>query len=206
MIPIKFQLANGMLKDYIPQYTQYFHGLDDPSDPMSDLQLLAPEFPLRNAFHSLCQLLGYLPSPDVEQRPKKAKITGQPVEDPFVVLAFDEIYTLSEEQKDGETSWSHFGELRRTIRGLKHASVFTLFLSTSGTLFSITPPPGCDISARMAKDGDVMLPFCELGFDQLATRLNFSEPIELSHVTSLSYFTSIGQPLCVPKVHLFHTY
>ena len=66
MIPIKFQLANGMLKDYIPQYTQYFHGLDDPSDPMSDLQLLAPEFPLRNTFHRLCQLLGYLPSPDVE--------------------------------------------------------------------------------------------------------------------------------------------
>lgn len=191
-------MTHGTLKGYAPHYTKYFRGLD-PSDPLSDQRLVSAEFPSLNAFNELCLALG---DPDVERPPKKLKFTkSQLLEDPLVVLAFDEIHTLANAQEDGKIPWSQFGELRRTIRGLYSTSVFTLFLSTSSTLFSINPPPACDISARMATKGDVMLPFWELGFDQCAIPLNFSEPVQLSRVTSPSYFTSIGRPLYVPNIH-----
>ena len=53
----------------------------------------------------------------------------------------------------------------------------------------------------MVKEHDIVLPFCELGFDQCATPLNFSEPVRLLQVASLPYFTPIGRPLYVQHAH-----
>ena len=53
----------------------------------------------------------------------------------------------------------------------------------------------------MVKEHDIVLPFCELGFDQRATPLNFSEPVRLLQVASLPYFTPIGRPLYVQHAH-----
>ena len=48
----------------------------------------------------------------------------------------------------------------------------------------------------MALEGNVMLPCCELGFDQLARRLDFSKAtVLLSTVTSLDHLVSYGRPL-----------
>ena len=100
-----------------------------------------------------------------------------------------------------DSPWSRFGEMRRAVRGLLAFSLFTLFLSTSGTLFGITPAPGRDFSSRMLLEGEVMMPFCELGFDQLAQILDFGKMVKLSQVTSDEHLISYGRPLCVLNVH-----
>ena len=120
---------------------------------------------------------------------------------PYVVLAFDEVHTLTEVSSLDNNRWSRFGEVRRAIRGLLNEPLFTLFLSTSGTLFSITPSPDRDPSGRVMSVGEVMLPFYELGFDQLAKRLDHSSQVTLQQVTSDAHLTSYGRPLCAINVY-----
>ena len=160
---------------------------------MDDL-LCGDDFPLRRVFRDLCEALEGR-SADNGRSPKRQKTDSGPC----VILSFDEVHTLTE--RDNSNSWSRFGEIRRAIRGLQKESLFTLFLSTSGSLFSVTPTPKSDWSARMMHTGDVMLPFYELGFDQFAVRENFSQTVSLSQVTSVERLSSYGRPLCVLHVH-----
>jgi hypothetical protein len=163
-----------------------------------DDQLILHSFPLRSAFQTLLQALENQLL-DVGKVVKQPKLNSKP-KDPFVVLAFDEVHALKKASDDD--SWSCFGEICCAIRGLKNESVFTLFLSTSGTLFSITPNPQCDISTKMVQTGDVVMPFYELGFDQLAVGVDFSKMVTLSQVTSGEHFASYGRPLYVQNTYI----
>ncbi|KAI9571147.1 hypothetical protein HD554DRAFT_2078917 [Boletus coccyginus] len=125
--------------------------------------LSSANFPLRAVFQMLLDAL----------RVNKSRSSDRP----YVVLAFDEVHTLTKVESN---RWSRFGEIRRAIRGLLKEPLFTLFLSTSGTVMSI---------------GDVMLPFYELGFDQFAEPLDLSSQVTLGQVTSESHLTSYGRPL-----------
>lgn len=145
--------------------------------------MFGADFPLAKAFKELCNALG------TEKRLKKGRKTKKTqASHPLVVLAFDEVYTLA--KPEGNRSWSRFGEIRRALRGLIASPLFTIFLSTSGTLFGISPPRERDVSARMFLKGEVMSPLCELGFDIFAKYLNFEETVKL-----------YGRPLCVLNPH-----
>ncbi|KAF8438648.1 hypothetical protein L210DRAFT_2278101 [Boletus edulis BED1] len=65
-------------------------------------------------------------------------------------------------------------------------------------MFSITPTPSRDPSTRMASTGYVSPPFYELGFDQLAFRISFSQTVTLSQITSQERLASYGRPLWHP--------
>ncbi|KAF8554213.1 hypothetical protein OG21DRAFT_1484826 [Imleria badia] len=167
-----------------------------PSHDRIDEKLSSENFPLCAAFRTLVKALGQqsLESPKSPKRQKK----DTKVDDPFVVLAFDEVHTLTklvEPPAGSDNQWSRFIELRRAIRGLKKESLFALFLSTSGTLYSISATTSSD---GMIHTENFMLPFCELGFDQFALRINFSRLVLLSRVTSVEHLTSYGRPLWRP--------
>lgn len=174
----------------------YFSAVEkgSPSHNHMDELLSAANFPLRVAFQTLLDALHV----------DKYRSSNCP----YVVLAFDEAHTVTNVISSDNNQWSHFGEIRRAIRGLLNQPLFTLFLSTSGALFSTTPSPDHNMSGRMMSIGDVMLPFYELGFDQLAKCLDPSSQITLQQVTSEAHLTSYGRPLCalnVSSVHLLLT-
>jgi len=195
----EFLLAYGTCKLVYPTYSNYFPPGECPSKNTVDEKLCNYTFPLCDPFKELCKALGDESEPELlaEHHPnKRIKLNSH---SPLVVLAFDEVHTLTKPEDDN--SWSRFGEIRRAIRGLRGLSLFTLFLSTSGTLFTIIPAPERDISGRMLIKGEVMLPFCELGFDVFAKPLDFSETIKLSQITSEEHLASYGRPLCVLSAH-----
>ena len=199
MLLVEFLLAYGRCKDIYRAYLVYFLSEKRQLKGDVDEMLLAKAFPLRKPFEELCKSLGDKPVPGLpeEQPPKKRKpnAKSQAFEHPFVILTFDEVHTLAKPEDSG--SWSRLGEMRRAIRGLSTSSLFTLFLSTSSALFGITPVPGRDASARMFLQGEVMLPFCELGFDKFVKYLDFRDTVKLSQVTSEEHLISYGRPLCV---------
>jgi len=197
---VELLLAYGTCKGFYPEYSVYFPSEKSPSEAIVDQMLLDTAFPLRKAFKELCKSLGdeIVPELSAEQPMKKRRTSNpksQASKHPLVVLAFDEAHTLTEPQD--KDSWSCFGEMRRAIRGLHTLSFFTLFISTSGTLFGITPTTGHNISARMLLEGEVMLPFCEVGFDMFAKYVDFRETVKLSQITSEEHLTSYGRPLSV---------
>ncbi|KAF8138824.1 hypothetical protein EV363DRAFT_1314913 [Boletus edulis] len=169
-------------KDYFPS--------GDLSSPMVDRKLLSSDFPLRRIFRYLCKVLESQPVGD-QHLSKRRKIDPeyQQSQDPSVVLAFDEIHTMAELK---ETKWSRFGEILRAIRGLVDESLVTLFLSVFVAIFPTTAIP--NPLSRMAG----MPPFCELGFDQLAVRINPSQAVTLSQITSTEHLISYGRPLWRP--------
>jgi len=188
---VELLLAYGTCKGFYPEYSVYFPSEKSPSEAIVDQMLLDTAFPLRKAFKELCKALGdeLVPELSAEQPTKKRRTSNpksQASKHPLVVLAFDEAHTLTEPQ--GKGSWSCFGEMRRAIRGLHTLSFFTLFISTSGTLFGITPT---------LLEGEVMLPFCEVGFDMFAQYVDFRETVKLSQITSEEHLTSYGRPLSV---------
>ena len=197
MLLVEFLLAYGTCKQFYHRYEVYFSIKKDLSKDEMDELLLHEDFPLRKPFEELCKTLGGEPVHELPTRgaPNKRRKLN-PKYEPSVVLAFDEVHTLA-----NGSPWSRFGEMRRAVRGLLAFSLFTLFLSTSGTLFGITPAPGRDFSSRMLLEGEVMMPFCELGFDQLAQILDFGKTVKLSQVTSDEHLISYGRPLCVLNVH-----
>ena len=197
----EFLLAYGMCKGFYPQYSAFFSAEKRPLDNGLNQMLLYDVFPLCKPFEELCKALGNESVPgQLPNKRRKLHPKSRASEHPLVILAFDEVHTLTKPEDNG--SWSRFGEMRRAIRGLRTLSLFTLFLSTSVTLFGTTPTTqGRDVSARMLLERDDILPFCELGFDMFAKRLDFGKPVTLSRVTSEEHLTSYGRPLCVLNGH-----
>ena len=181
----------------------YFGSETYSSKDQLDQMLFNTAFPLRKPFEELCKALGDESVPELSaEPPSKRKKLNPKDEYPLVVLAFDEVHSLAKkEETQGFGSWSRFGEMCRAIRGFLRSKLFTVFLSTSGTLFGITPAPAHDVSARMLHHAEVMLPFCELGFDEFAQCLDFHETVKLSHIASDEHLTSYGRPLCVLNAH-----
>ena len=201
---VELFLAYGVYKGFYPQYSVLFSSEKRPlPDNEVDQMLLNSAFPLRKAFEELYKALGdeSVPELSAEEPPKKRKPKpkSRASEHPLVVLAFDEAHTLTELEDNG--SWSRYGEMHRVIRGLHDFSLFSLFLSTSGTLFEISPTTRRDSSARSFPKMEVMLPFCELGFDQFSKYVDFHGPVKFSQVTSEEHLTSYGRPLCVLNAH-----
>ncbi|KAF8138816.1 hypothetical protein EV363DRAFT_1445610 [Boletus edulis] len=158
-------------------YSRYFRG-----PGTNDEKLISPDFPLRHVFQELCKVHG--------QRSELSK----PHSIPYVVLAFDEVHCLTGLTYETDHKWSRFGELRRAIRGLSGEPIFTVFLSTSAAMFSVTPTPTCDSLGRMLTSA-VIPPFFDLGFDQLALPVDFSRRVMLSEIASEEHFVSYGRPL-----------
>jgi len=192
---VESPLAYGTRKGFYLKYSVYFPSEKCPSEDDIDQMLLDTAFPLRKPFEELCKALGdesvpELPAEEPPNKRTRSNPKSQASEHPLVVLAFDEAHTLTEPRDEG--SWSRFGEMRRAIRGLRTLSLFTLFLSTSSSLFGNTPATGLDVSARMLREGEVISPFCELGFDMFALPLDLRKTVKLSQVTSEEHLTSYG--------------
>ena len=148
MLHVEFLPAYRTCKDIHTRYSVHFPDIR-PSDDSVDKMLLNKDFPLLEPFKALCKALGHESESQTEElaedsnegpSSKRRKLNPQY---PLVVLAFDEVYTLAKTEDNG--TWSRFIEMRRAIRGLRTFPLFTLFLSTSGTLFGITPSPGRDL-------------------------------------------------------------
>jgi len=192
MLLVEFLLAYATCKGSYTLYSQCFPLGNRPSEKHVDRALLNEDVPLNKPFEELCKALGDESVP--EQPPKKRtklNTKSETLKHPKVDLAFDEVYILTKPRGNG--SWSRFGEIPRAIRGLLSQPMFTLFLSASGTLFGIgAPAPGRDISTRMFREWEVMMPFCELGFDKFAKHLDFCKPIKLTQITSDGHLTLYG--------------
>ncbi|KAI9436768.1 hypothetical protein BJY52DRAFT_1097803, partial [Lactarius psammicola] len=117
---------------------------------------------------------------------------------PDVFVVFDEAHPLTMPFKpEGMRNHSNFVELRRALRVLSDASLFTFFLSTTGKISQFSPPRGRDASNRM-NDGELTTPtpFIYLGFDHLMRNHKvFDKYKTLQDVTSLECIAHMGRPL-----------
>jgi hypothetical protein len=123
--------------------------------------------------------------------------TGDSSETGFVdvFIMFDEAHSLTT-IFDG-SGRSNFVELRRALKVLKKAPLFTFFLSTTGKISQFTPRRGADPSNRM-NDGsfETPRPFINFGFDQLMkNRMVTVEFKTLEDVTKLDCIAHMGRPL-----------
>jgi len=91
---------------------------------------------------------------------------------PLVILAFDEAHTLA--NPDNDEPWSHFSELRRTLRALNARPLFSLFLTTTGNVNALVPSSRKDLSSRIQSQVlSASRPFTEVGFDHFAFKDQF---------------------------------
>ncbi len=130
---------------------------------------------------------------------------GQDTKAPRLLISFDEAHELTVVQNPTKNDpWSPFAELRATLRALDNCSVFSIFLSTTGTLSQFTPPIRKDISSRVYTHTLKLIPpFCDTGMDLLAIneaedrKVNLSGDWRLQDVVTDKFMTSLGRPLCV---------
>ncbi|THH12022.1 hypothetical protein EW145_g267 [Phellinidium pouzarii] len=127
---------------------------------------------------------------------------------PNVVLAVDEAHVLHKKVKPaGEKSTvvnktqgsapTYFSCLRRGLRNMRLEDVFSLFLSTTGNAFQFTPPNEMDSSDRV-QQGELQVtlipPFCDIGFDQLATPVVEDEK-HIENIACMEVMVKLGRPM-----------
>jgi hypothetical protein len=119
------------------------------------------------------------------------------VGDPVVVLAFDEAHTLIDPKKvDAIHPWSAFSLLRRTLRSLNEYRLFSLFLSTTGKMTQFSSAAGEDSSTRVQIGQlHLIMPFTDLGFDQLAAKISLDGSLTLEDVATIDHMVSLGRPM-----------
>ncbi|KAF4565405.1 hypothetical protein EYR36_001976 [Pleurotus pulmonarius] len=128
---------------------------------------------------------------------------SQDTKAPRLLISFDEAHELTVVQNPTKNdTWSPFAELRATLRALNNCSVFSIFLSTTGTLSQFTPPIRKDISSRVYTHTLKLIPpFCDTGMDLLAIneaedrKVNLSGDWRLQDVVTDEFMTSLGRPL-----------
>ena len=117
---------------------------------------------------------------------------------PALIFAFDEALILTK-SIEPTTVWKKatlFTELRRVLRSIRRASVFSLFLSTAGSTFDCGVGNELDDSWRVqAGVYKIPHPFADLGFDMFALNFVSQTPLLLSFFASIEYITSLGRPL-----------
>ena len=115
---------------------------------------------------------------------------------PLVILAFDEAHVLSAVKHQSDTGYfSKFSELRRALRALNELPIFSVFLSTNGSIQNITPRAELDTSCRVQKSELVLLPpFTELGFDQMVGQIS-DGALTIEDVSTTSFMVRFGRPL-----------
>ncbi|KAI0260881.1 hypothetical protein BC834DRAFT_503581 [Gloeopeniophorella convolvens] len=122
-------------------------------------------------------------------------------EQPTVLLAFDgshEFKTFSRTRlRDGDPGWSLYSELRSALRQLVGHPIFSVFLPSTPVYFSSPKlPTEFDLSSRIQRSGlKVLIPYSELGFDNLAIRVADDGALRLDDVACLKHMCSLGRPL-----------
>ena len=114
---------------------------------------------------------------------------------PMVILALDEAHSLTD-VVDPQESWTAFSELRRALRSLNEYRLFSLFLSTTGKMSQFTSAKKDDSSTRVQL-GELILimPFTDLGFDQLASKIASDGSFFLEDVASIEHMVTLGRPM-----------
>ena len=114
---------------------------------------------------------------------------------PRIILSFDESHVLAEKKYSEQPLFFY---LRRTLRALQGYPIFSLFLSMMSKISNFAPAVINDPSNRIV-DGtlDIIPPFTELGFDQLANRL-VENKYSIEDVSTLEFMARFGRPLYVP--------
>ena len=116
---------------------------------------------------------------------------------PMVILAYDEAHILSDNKYNASNdAWSIFSEFRRAHRALNKYPIFSVFLSTSGKIQDLSPPPEYDKSRRL-EDRILQLlpPFTELGFDQMIQPTISEGSVTIDDVSTIKYMAMFGRPL-----------
>jgi hypothetical protein len=122
------------------------------------------------------------------------------VGDPVIVLAFDEAHTLidSKNMDDSLQPWSAFSQLRRALRSLNEYRLFSLFLSTTGKMTQFSSARGEDSSTHVQIGQlyfKLIMPFTDLGFDQLAAKISVDGSLTLEDVAIIGHMVTLGRPL-----------
>jgi hypothetical protein len=113
---------------------------------------------------------------------------------PALIISFDEAHALATVEVNPETPpWSRFYEFRRALQVIQSYPCFSVFLATTGKINQFMPDPGD--SSRVQKELlRLIIPFCELGYDQLAEKV-VSNETTLDDVASLKVMASLSRPL-----------
>ena len=108
-----------------------------------------------------------------------------------LILGFDEASKMA--AMVPERSWNPYTIICQTLRSLHNHPIFSIFLSTTGSVRQFNPTPEVDHSSRV-QSGQLTLwpPFTLLGYDQLATPL--CEGIKLSDNTD-EFMLLLGRSL-----------
>ncbi|KAI0260880.1 hypothetical protein BC834DRAFT_503549 [Gloeopeniophorella convolvens] len=118
----------------------------------------------------------------------------------IVLLAFDgshESKDFPRTRSDGDPGWSLYSELRGALRQLVSYPIFSVFLPSTPECFSSPKlPTEFDPSNRIQMSGlRVLIPYSELGFDNLAIRVADDGALRLDDVACLKHMCSLGRPL-----------
>ena len=115
---------------------------------------------------------------------------------PALIISFDEAHSLAIDGDPTDGPWSIFTQLRRALREIHKYPCFSIFLSTTGKIDQFMPTAKDDPSNRIQGGLDLIPPFCELGFDQLAEKAT-GGVTTLTKVSSEEFMASLGRPLWV---------
>ena len=110
---------------------------------------------------------------------------------PPIILSFDEVHELTQQQPGG---WSIYSEIHRILRHLKDYHVFVLFISTAGKFHPFTPNTVPDSSRILKTPLRTLPPITELSFDELALPVQ-EDKTRLEDVTTDSFMAHLGRPL-----------
>jgi hypothetical protein len=116
---------------------------------------------------------------------------------PLVILAFDESHILTEFPESCD--WTLFSELCRTLEAIVQRPIFSLFLSTAGSIHQLSREMKIisHPSSRVINPSHSFLdPITEISFDDLAYRAT-EDTVSLSQVVTTDWICHLGRPLCV---------
>jgi len=114
---------------------------------------------------------------------------------PLILLAFDEGHFLAHGPEDKK--WTLFSELQHALRIFVDLPIFSLFLSTSTKLRSLSPEIRSDPSRRVVEyQLKCLYPITEISFDDLVFPA-IENTIALEDVVSTNWICHLGRPLYV---------
>ncbi|KIL64400.1 hypothetical protein M378DRAFT_163135 [Amanita muscaria Koide BX008] len=119
---------------------------------------------------------------------------------PLIILAYDEAHGLSfPKNEDKPRAPTAYSQHRRVLRRLRTLPIFALFLSTTGKVHDLTPPPEFDSSDRLRYlTLRLLAPFSALGFDQMAKAPAFTtddQNLGINDVSKVGFMVRFGRPL-----------
>jgi len=146
---------------------------------------------IQDVAEKLCRFIDPHSALDLEEGPRW----------PLVILAFDESHILTEFPR--RCHWTLFSELHRTLQVIGKRPIFSLFLSTAGSILQFSPEIKSDPSRRVVNhDLRPLDPITEISFDDIAYSAK-ENSVTLSEVTTTDWISHLGRPLCVHSPYSF---